>query len=718
MALFVYFGEPLIQLGFGRLGVARADQNSPFSPNPFIAITQDDQVQLVCHRSEMGQGARTAMLMLLAEELEIDWAKVRILQADGDVRYGDQNTDGSKSVRLNWDRLREAGATARTILLQAAAEKWGVPVSECFAKEGCVLHQGSGKSIRYGELAERAAKLEVPKKVELRQPRDFKIIGKPRTHLDIDQMISGEARFGIDIKMEGMLYASVERAPTPATRLKSFNDSKTKKIPGVLKVISLEPIGKPAITNASVVVLGTNTWSALQGRRALNIEWLRPQEDSTKDLNARMEALLEKPGKAFRNQGNFAEALKGAAKRIEATYRAPYLVHAPMEPMSCTAHVTKDGCKVWAPTQDPQRARKAVADFLGVESGKVEIQVVFLGGGFGRKSQPDFILEAVAASKASGKPVKVTWTREDEIRHGFYHAQSCQQLTAALNESSELVGWRHHSVFPTIMKIFDSSVTDVAPFEIEMGATSLPYSIPNILVEGSLVNTPVRVGWYRSVCHVFHSFAINSFMDEIANAQKKDPLEYRLALLKPYQPLKWDTNQDNYKQDTGRLAKVLELAAKAIDWKKKRPPGTGVGIACHHSFFSYVAVAVEVKVEGKTLEVTHAVCAVDCGSYVNPDTVRSQMEGSIVFGMSLTLRGKVTLNSGAVEQSNFHDYPVMRMPDIPRTEVILVESSAPPAGVGEPGVPPVAPALCNAIFQATGQRIRDLPVMDQLGKSV
>ena len=685
-------------------------QGSEFNPNLFVAIGKDGKITLVCHRTEMGQGARTSMPMLIAEELEMDLKSIHLLQADGDAKYGDQNTDGSKSVVLNWTRLREAGAAAREMLITAAAGQWKVSTDSCYAKEGQIFHKPSGKSLTYGQLAEAASKLPVPAHPKLKPDSEFKLVGKAQPIYDIDNMTSGKAIYGIDTVVDQMVYASIERAPSIHAEVKSVESKNALAIPGVMKVIQLE--GDPKYTNHSVAVIAKDTWTALQGRKALKIEWKNRDPNGTEKLRADLKKAIEEPGKVFRKEGDFDSALKSASKVIEGRYTAPHLVHATMEPMSGVAHFKDGSCEVWAPSQDPQTAQKEVARVLGIDPSKVHIHVTLLGGGFGRKSQPDFLIEAALLSKKIGKPVKVTFTREDEIQHGFYHAESAQRITAGLDAKGKIVAWRHRSAFPTIMRMFDPKANEVGKFEVGMGVTNLPYHIPNLLCEGTDVPTPVRVAWLRSVCNIYHCFAINSFMDEVAHTTHRDPVQMRMDLLEPFGPLDFDKDNaaSGYQLDSGRLANVIKIAAKESGWGKKHAKGTGVGFACHYSFKSYIAVVLEVKVVHDQIKVVRADVVVDCGKYVNPDTVKSQMEGSVIFGMSAALYGEITIKEGSVEQTNFHEYPLVRMPEAPQIHVHLVKNDAAPAGVGEPGVPPIAPALCNAIFQATGKRVRDLPL--------
>ena len=707
-ALIVTYGGSLVQKAAFAAG---ADAAGKFEPNLFVAIAPDGHVTLVCHRSEMGQGIRTSMAMLLADELEVDLQTITLVQADGDERYGDQNTDGSHSVTMNWTRLREAGAAAREMLIKAAAKKWNVSPDLCHASLGYVIQNTSKKRLSYGELVADAAVLHVPAHPKIKPDSELRLVGTGQPSLDLDAMMAGKYNFGIDVVVDEMVYATLERSPTVAGKIKSLDTTAALAVPGVLRVERIKGIRK--YTNNAVAVVAKNTWSALQGRRALKIEWEHDEVSGSTELRAKLDKALEKPGKDYRKDGDFEAQVAGAARVFEARYRAPHLAHATMEPLACVARVMGEDCEIWAPTQDPQGTKEDVAKLLGFKADNIKLHVAMIGGGFGRKSQPDFVLEAVALSNIIGRPVKITWTREDEIKHGFYHGESAQRLTATLDKQGKVTGWRHRSAFTTITRLFNPLSSEPGGFEMGMGCTNMPYHIPNVLCEGVSVPTDVRVAWLRSVCNIFHAFSVNSFLDELAHETGRDAVALRLDMLEPYGVPAWDKKSEP-PLDTGRLADVLKLAAKQSGWGGKRAKGTGLGIACHYSFKSYVAVALEVKVKGTQVQVVRADCVIDCGKIVNADSVKAQMEGSMIFGLTGALYGEITLKDGAVEQSNFHDYQLLRMPESPKIFVHLVKSDAPPTGVGEPGVPSVAPALCAAIFQATGKRIRDLPVARHL----
>jgi isoquinoline 1-oxidoreductase beta subunit len=709
-----------LTLGFtphvlARLNTASAatDAAQAFEPAAYIRIDPSGTT-LILHRSEMGQGARTSVAMLLAEELELPWEEIRVEQAVGDPRYGNQNTDGSTTVRLNWQPLREAGAAARIMLTQAAAQAWGVAADQCRAEAGRISHPGSGKSAGYGELAAAAAALDVPEKPALKAKEEHKILGTPRALIDVPDIVRGKARYGIDVVQPGMLYASVERCPTIRGTLASFDAKAALAVPGVKKVLALEGAPQPFNLNAGVAVVGTNTFATLKGRKALQIEWKNAEGlESSDEFRAKLQQLVDGEGKGFRSEGDFKAAKAAAAKTLSATFHGPHLVHAPMEPLSATAVVTDAGCEIWAPTQDPMTARQRVAETLGLEMDQVTVHVTLLGGGFGRKSKPDFILEAAKVAKEMpGTPIKLTWTREDEVQHGFYRAQNAQKVEATLDAAGKVTGWRHHTAFPTILSTFMPGATNPSPFELGMGLTNLPYRIPAIQLESSGIASDVRIGWLRSVCNTFHAHAVNCFVDEIAETVGTDPVQWRLENLGEARQLDFSERDKPYGQDTGRLAHVIERCAEVSRWgKKKVANGVARGFASHFSFLTYVAAALDASLDADGKVKVHEVdLVVDCGTVVNPDTVRAQLEGAVVFALSMALYGEITVKDGVVQQSNFHDYPMLRIGQMPKVNVEIIDSDAPPSGIGEPGVPPIAPALVNAIAKLTGKRIYDLPL--------
>ncbi len=700
----------------GALRAATTKDRNVFAPSVYLEIEQDGPVRLIVHRTEMGQGVRTSLPMMLAEELEVELDQIEIVQALGDTKYGNQNTDGSTSIRLNWEPFRQAGASAREMLVSAAAKKWRVKKDKCRAEKGTVIGP-KGQSATYGELASLAAKEVVPENPPLKKHADFHTIGKEIPGLDIPDIVQGRAGYGIDVKVPGMVYASIERSPTIAGKVKSFDPAPALAVRGVQKVVQLDGRSQPMNTNAGVAVIAESTWAAMEGRKALDIEWdagSAPLENSP-EFREKLEALVDGSGASVRSEGDWEKAKSGAEKVMEARFHGPHLVHAPMEPLSATVLVADGKAEVWAPTQDPQTAKQRVAAALGIPVDSVTMNITMLGGGFGRKSKPDFIIEAATLAKElEGTPVKLTWKREDEVRHGFYRAQNMQKLEAALDAEGKIQGWHHHTAFPTIISTFMAGVTAPNPFEIGMGATNMPYEIPNVLTEASGLKSDVRIGWLRSVCNTFHAHAINCFIDEIAEEVGQDPVEYRLAMLEKDRELKYSPREDPYPLETARLRHVIEKTAEVSGWGKDMPEGVGHGFAAHFSFLSYVGMAVQASVEEGKVKVHEVDCVLDCGTAVSPDSVINQMEGAVAFGLSMALYNEITVRDGAVRESNFHNYQMLRINEMPKVNVHLVPSTKPPTGVGEPGVPPLAPALANALYRATGKRFRDLPLADQV----
>jgi isoquinoline 1-oxidoreductase subunit beta len=678
----------------GETGVAAAA--GPFAPNAWIRVGTDDTITLVIDKSEMGQGVLTSLSMLMAEELECDWKKVRTVFAPAAREYanpvfGLQGTGGSTSVRGSRDELSEAGAQAREMLIAAAAEKWNVDKTLCRAENGYVIQSQTKNRLSYGKLAEAAAKLPVPADVKLKDPKEYRIVGKDMKRLDSADKTCGRAEFGIDVRVPGMVHAAVARCPVIEGKVASFNADKAKAVRGVKTVVQI---------SSGVAVVADNTWSAMEGRKALEIKW---DEGANASLtSAGISRLLadaaSTPGGAVaRKEGDAASGIAAAAKKIEAEYEVPFLAHATMEPMNCTAHVRADGCDVWAPTQFQTVNQLTAAKIAGLKPEQVNIHTTYLGGGFGRRAEQDFVIEAVEISKAVGAPVQVTWSREDDIQHDFYRPVSHCRFEAGLDAEGWPVAWKNRIACPSIMsRFFPGSVKNGLDDSSVEGAADLPYGIPNILVDYQLTETGIPVGFWRSVGHTQNGFFSECFIDELAAAAGKDPYEFRRKLL----------------QKEPRHLGVLELAATKAGWGKPLPEGRYRGIAVLSSFGSYVAEVAEVSVEKKSGEVRvhRVVCAVDCGRYVNPLTIEAQMQGGIVYGLTAALYGAITIKGGRVEQGNFDDYPALRMNEMPKVEVHIVPSDQPSGGIGEPGTPVIAPAVANAIFAATGKRIRKLPI--------
>jgi isoquinoline 1-oxidoreductase beta subunit len=705
----------------------------PFQPSVHLSIGEDGLVTVICHRSEMGQGARTALCMVVGDELEADWTTIRLEQAIGDPKYGSQNTDGSSSIRTGqYESLRLAGAAARQMLESAAAAEWGVPEGQVTARNGAVVHQSTNRSLSFGKLVARARTLPVPAAPKLKDPSQFRYIGKEVAGLDLHDILTGKAVFGQDAKMPGMKIAVILHPPVYGSSVATLDSDAALKVKGVERVITLAttPIPSGFQPLGGVAVIASSTWAALQGRRALKVTWTTSPNDTHDSAAYRtaLETSARAPGRVARRQGDVAAVLSGAAKKVTAEYYAPHLAQAPMEPPAAVAHVTADGCQIWACTQDPQSARNEVAAALKIPKEKVVCQPTLLGGAFGRKSKPDFIVEAALLSREMQAPVKVVWTREDDIQNGYPHTVAFQRIEGALDAKGKVTAWLHRVASPSINSTFAPGVTDLSDGELALGILDLPYAIPNYQVESCRAEGHSRIGWYRSVSNVPHAFAISSFVDELAHAAGRDPRDFLLELLGPDRIV--DMTKvgavkpvDNYSDtweahplDTARYRKVVELVTKEAGWGRKLPKGEGLGLAVHRSFLTYVAVVVHAKVSAKgDIVLPRVDIAMDCGFVVHPERVRSQAEGAVIMGLSNAMTSELSFANGRTVQTNFNGYKVLRMSAAPRElHVHLAPSGGPPGGVGEPGVPPVAPALANAIFAATGKRMRSLPMGKEL----
>ncbi len=705
-------------------------------PHVFVAIARDGTVTIVAHRSEMGTGSKTSLPMVVADEMGADWSRCRVVQAPGDeVKYGNQDTDGSRSLRHFVQPMRQCGAAARLMLEMAAAERWGVDVSSVEAVDHAVVHRDSGRRLGFGDLAEAAAALPTPApdKIRLKDTNAFRYIGTGSVPIvDLFGITTGTATYGADIRLPGMKYAVIARPPVLGAKVKSFDGSAALKVPGVEKVVEVQGWDWPAKFQpvGGVAVIARNTGVAIKGRDALKITWT-DSPHAVYNSNSYREMLLEnarKPGKTVRNDGDIDGAMKAAAKTITAEYYIPQSAHAPMEPPAATAWVHDGMCEVWAPVQSPGGTHDDLMKTLGLPYDKVKVNVTLLGGAFGRKSKCDFVLEAALLSKTLNAPVRVQWTREDDIQHDFYHAVAVERIEAALDANNKVIGWRHRNAAPSLFSTFMPDPKMQQPLEYSMGQVDLPFAIENIRCEVCEAPAHSRIGWFRSVRNVPNTFATQSFVAELAHATGRDPKDMLLELIgapRIVDPRKttvdlWNYGDpfETYPIDTGRLRGVVELVAEKAGWGRDLPAGHGMGIAVQRSFLSYIATVVEVAVDGKgNISVPRVDTAVDCGFHVNPERITSQIEGAAIMGLGIAKHCEITYKNGVVQQSNFNDYQVVRIDEAPRvTNVYIVPAGwdTPSSGVGEPGTPPFAPALCNAIFAATGKRIRNLPIGDQL----
>ncbi|HXJ31272.1 MAG TPA: xanthine dehydrogenase family protein molybdopterin-binding subunit [Gemmatimonadales bacterium] len=665
-------------IGF-HLPAAGRRRGASFKPNAWLEIQPDGAVNIWTGRSEMGQGVRTGMPMIVAEELEADWQTVHVIQADANPAYGDQMTVGSRSVQTGWDPLRRAGAAAREMLISAAALTWGVPSTECRAEKGVVRHASSGQSLGYGQLTERAATLPVPANPTLKSPAEYRILGTRVPRVDTPAKVTGRAQYGIDVRVPGMAFAAVARCPVFGGHVTSFDGAAARAVPGVTGVQQI---------SRGVAVVAENTWAAFQGKKALSVLWDEGTSAhwSSQSIHDAFVAAAARPGEAVRTTGDVAAALGGAARTVDAIYDAPYLAHACMEPMNCTAQVTAGKAEIWAPTQNPQGIQREAARLLGLGAEAVTVHVTYMGGGFGRRGGPmDYATEAVELAQKLGKPVQVVWTREDDIQNGVFRPATYNVLRAGLDATGQPVAWSHTLVGP-----------DGPSFMITRGADELIYAIPNFRLTRVKEDPGIPVAPWRGVGPSQNGFIVESFVDELAHVAGKDPYDFRRSLVSG-QP---------------RLVAVLDRAAERAGWRSPPPAGRHRGIALWQFGDTFVAEVAEVSVQQGGLPRVHrVVCAIDCGTVINPDTVEAQCQSNIVYGLTATLYGEIDIDRGRVVQSNFNNYAMLRLAQMPEVEVVLVRSDNPPGGIGEAALPAIAPAVCNAMFAATGTRIRRLPIV-------
>lgn len=708
----------------------REDKTTSFSPNVYLSITSDNIVSIIAHRSEMGQGIRTSLPMIVADEMGADWKNVKVIQADGDeAKYGNQNTDGSFSVRMFYEPMRKAGATARHMLIGAAALKWGVEEASCTAENSVVTHAESGKSLTFGELAAAAQKIQLPDQdsLQLKDFSSYKLVGKDTPIIDLDDIVTGKAVFGADVNLAGMKIAVIQRTPVVGATMKSYDDTAALAVPGVEKVVKINGSGNPPGLNKpleGLAVIATNTWAAIKGRAALEIDWdmgANASYDSEDQMEAMIKSTLTE-GMVRRSRGDFGSARKAAGEVLDRTFEVPYYAHATIEPPAAIADFREGKMEIWAPTQHPQWARDSVAEACGMEMADVTVHVTLLGGGFGRKSKPDYVVEAALLAKETGMPIRVQWTREDDLQHDFFHAHSAQRIVATLDAKKQLTGWNHHTVFPSIGATSSAEALQPSDGELGLGCIDFPYEVPNIRIETHESAAHTRIGWLRSVSNIHHAFAICTMMDEIAEVRGVDPIDQSLELLADEAKLDFageiQGNFENYGEkledypwETSRLKNVIRRVAKEANWGKPLDEGSAMGFAVHKSFLTYVACIVEVARDGNgKITIPRVHYAVDCGIGVNTDRIRSQFEGGAIFATSIANTSAITLESGKVVQNNFDGYQLVRMPQSPKEiHVHIVENARKPTGVGEPPVPPFAPALANACYKLTGKRIYKLP---------
>jgi CO/xanthine dehydrogenase Mo-binding subunit len=695
---------------------AQEQEKPPINPlNAWVKITPDNHVTLILAKSEMGQGIMTALPMILAEELCLDWKQVTIEQAPTNPKIYDHGTGGSGSVGGSWWPLRQAGAAAREMLIAAAAKKWEVGTDTCKAQNGYVVHGHPERSYSYGQLVADAALLPIPnfKEVPLKNSRDFTILGRETHRVDGTAKATGTAMYGIDARPAGLLYAVIARCPVFYGKVASFDATKAKAVPGVRDVFQIETSGRGASTTGGVAVVADNSWAAIQGRKALEVKWEEgaAASESSEELRKQFVANAAKPGGVIRNEGDADAALAAASNKVEAVYELPFAAHVCMEPMNCTVHIEADRAEAWVPTQAPQWAQGVIAEAAKLPPEKVIVHTTQMGGGFGRRYQADFVMEAAQVAKKTGKPVMVVWTREDDMHHDFYRPASYHKCQGALDAAGNLAAWKHFQTSTSIAaKWSPKGEEDNGQGEFGTGAT-VPYKSPNLRIEYTLAHSSAPRAWWRSVEHSSSGFVVESFVDELAAAAGQDALEFRLKLLgDPRKLPQFGAGQDAPPLDTARLKAVLKLAAEESGWSKPLPDGEGRGIAGFFSFDTYTAAVAEVSVKPRELKVKRLVCTVDCGRVVNPNGVRAQVESAAIYALTATLKDAITVERGRIVQSNFNDYQMIRMKEAPLIEVHLVASEEKPTGIGEPTVPVIAPAVCNAIFNATRNRKQDVRI--------
>jgi isoquinoline 1-oxidoreductase subunit beta len=705
-----------------------------FNPNVFIHIANNGDTTIVCARSEMGQGVRSSLPVLFADELGADMARVTVVQADGDRAYGDQATGGSSSVRGRFQWLRRIGATARVMLVAAAAQKLHVPASSLDAHDHRVWHKASGRSIGFGELAPLAAKLPVPdaKRAPLRPRSELAHLGKALPLLDAPAQVTGRAEYAADVRLPGLLVAVIARPPVVGARVRRFDASHALAVPGVRHLVEMPEPAPPYKYQpwGGIAVVADNTWAALRGRALLAVDWTESENDGydSTAFRAELERSVSNPGLVYKQRGDALAALRAAKTRVEADYYVPHLPHLSMEPPCATARLSGDQLEIWTSTQSPMDAQAEAARVTGLSRSDVVVHVTFLGGAFGRKAMADFVSEAAFLAKHLRVPVRVQWTREDDVQHDYYNAVSLQRLTAGLDAAGKVVAWTRRTAFPPISSIFDATIDTPSARDLEQGVLDLALDVPNVRAEACSAKAHVRIGWLRSVYNLFHAFATGCFFDEVAAARGVDPRDNLLELIGPPRHVSlaelgvsslrnYGASLSEHPVDASRLRAVIERVTAACRWSDRHKDGRALGLAAHRSFLSYSAAAVSLKrVPGGRAHVDEVWVAVDAGTILNADRVRAQMEGSVLFGLSFALFGGVEFHAGRAVQSNFDGVRLVRVADAPRRiHVDIVKSELAPGGIGEPGTPPVAPALANAAFALSGERVRAAPFGEKLG---
>jgi isoquinoline 1-oxidoreductase subunit beta len=691
-------------------------EKKPVNPlTAWVRITPDNQVTLILGKSEMGQGIMTALPMILAEELYLDWQMVKIQQAPTNPAIYDLGTGGSGSVAASWTPLRQAGAAAREMLITAAAQHWNVNRNTCKPQNGGILHGARKQFLTYGELADAASKLPIPDldNVPLKASRDFTIVGRNHNRFESRAKSTGAAKFGIDARPDGLLYAVIARCPVFGGKPARFDATKAKSVAGVRDVISIDPVAQGAFSAGGIVVLAENSWAAIQGRKALDITWDEGSNAAESSQSLRRQFLdnASRPGKVVRNEGDANAALASAEKKFDIVYEIPFAAHACMEPMNCTVHIRPEGAEAWVPTQAPQWAQDIIVGVTKLPPESVVVHTTLMGGGFGRRYQADFVMEAAQVAKVVGKPVMVLWTREDDMQHDFYRPASYHHMQGAVDADGNLAAWKHFQTSTSIAAMWEKDGAEKPEKSEFATAAFIPYQTKNYRIEYTLAKSGVPRAWWRSVEHSSSGFVVESFVDELAAAAGADPLQFRLRLIGGDRKIPDFTNPKEGKPlDTARLKGVLKLAAERAEWGKPLPAGVTRGIAAYFSFESYTAGVAEVSVKDGKIRVLRIVYAVDCGRPVNPNGITAQVEGAAIYGVSAFMKDAITIDRGRVQQSNFNDYQMPRINETPLIEVHVINSTEEPTGIGEPGLPVIAPAVCNAIFAGTGKRIRRLPI--------